>query len=280
MNKLTTILLLSFGLCLSGKLVLADTTNLPPDNDKVVRAGTIVITQNGVPADKPAQAASQSVAEEWVIPILRLIVWPGLVAAVIWFYRKEIRSKLANVTTVKGGKNVSVEFAPAMSEQQKASAGTPNKPEITGNHQEFEKVKAEASSSSLVKQRAAQILENLQKANFTDPQKMELGAVVVAGLQVENHFWKAFNFIFGTQIALLQELNSRPLPEQAVQTYFEGVKARFPDVYSSATRDGYLAFLLNYGLIQIIEGQYAITEQGREFLVWMARSQLSPNKPL
>ena len=280
MNKLTTILLLSFGLCLPGKLVLADTTNLPTDNEKVVRAGTIVITQNGVPAAKPAQDAGQSVAEEWVIPILRLIIWPGLVAAVIWFYRKEIRGKLANVTSVKGGENVSVEFAPAMSEQQKASAGTPNKPEITGNHQEFEKVKAEASSSSLVKQRAAQLLENLQKATFTDPQKMELGALVVAGLQVENYFWKAYNFIFGTQIALLQELNSRPLPEQAVQAYFEGVKARFPDVYSTATRDGYLAFLVNYGLIQTIEGQSAITEQGRECLVWLAKSQLSPNKPL
>lgn len=280
MNKLTTILLLSVGLFLSGNLILADTTNLPADSEKVVRAGTIVITQNGVPAAKPAQDAEQSVAEEWVIPILRLIVWPGLVASVIWFYRKEIRTKLANVTSVKGGENVSVDFAPAMSEQQKASAGTPNKPEITGNHQEFEKVKAEASSSPLVRQRAAQILENLQKANFTDPQKMDLGAFVVAGLQVENHFWKAYNFIFGTQIALLQELNSRPLPEQAVQAYFDGVKARFPDVYSSATRDGYLAFLLNYGLIQIIEGQFAITEQGREFLVWLAKSQLSPNKPL
>jgi hypothetical protein len=67
----------------------------------------------------------------------------------------------------------------------------------------------------LVKQRAAQLLENLQQANFADPQKMELGALVVADLQAANHFWEAYNFIFGTQIALLQELNSRPLPEQA-----------------------------------------------------------------
>lgn len=173
---------------------------------------------------------------------------------------------------------MSAEFAPTIGEQQKASAGKKNEPEIAGSHQEFEKVKAEASSSALVKQRAAQILENLQNLKFTESQKMELGSLVVAGLQAENHFWKAYNFIFGTQIALLQELNSRALPEQAVQGYFDGVKGRFPDVYSSATREGYLSFLLNYELIDIVGGQYAITEQGREFLVWMARSQLSPNK--
>lgn len=280
MKKLAIILLLLFVTAVCVVTSAAEITNVPPDSEKSIRAGAIIVTQNGFPPSSVNEHSSNSLAGEWVIPILKLIVWPVLIASVIVFFRKEIRAKLKQVTTVKGGEHVAVEFSPDVREQQKASAPNPSAPGITGNNEEFEKLKAQAATSLIVKNLADEILQNLGKTNLTDPQKMELGALTVAALRIDGFFWRAYTLIFGTQITLLQELNSRNLSEQEIQTYFNGVKARFPEAYASWTHQTYLEFLKNFALIQIVGGICTITEHGREFLVWMAKNQVSPNKGL
>ena len=275
MIKLWIILLLSLSVQTRGSSQTL-TTNTIAIADKPGAVGPIFITQHGSPTRDSAQ--SESAASHWVVPILQLLVWPGLIAWGVWFLRKEIRGKLSSVIAVKGGQNLAVEFSSEVREQQKASASGPNTAEMSGNTEEFEKLKAQSSTSAIVTYDAKQIMEHLGKSKFAEAQKVELGALAYAALRLENYFWRVYNFIFGTQIALLQELNSRNMSEQEIHNYFEGVKSRFPAVYASWTLPGYLEFLKNFGLLQINGGEYSITEHGREFLVWLTRSQVAPSK--
>ena len=238
--------------------------------------GSIVINQNGSP---PHETPPPNSAGTWVVPILQIVAWPALVAWGLWFFRKEIRGKVKNVVALKGGENMSVEFATEAREQQKASANVPAEKPVATNDEEFEKIKAEASTVALVPARAATILKNLQESHFTEKQQIELGALIVAGLQADVFFWRTYNFIFGSQIVLLQELNSRPLASGAIRAHFEGVKVKHPETFASWTWEGYLEFLKNFSLIQLADEQWIITELGRAFLVWLPKNQLSPNKP-
>jgi hypothetical protein len=210
-------------------LAATSVTNATSAVEKSGSLGTIIITQNGSPTSSTDKPSSNSVPTEWVLPILKLIIWPSLIAGVIWGFRKEISKKLANVASVKGGKDIAVEFTPDLREQQKASAPTPSTTEIAGNNQEFTKLKTEASTSGIVRSLAAQIQQNLGTSHFTDAEKIELGALIVAGLRIDGMFWRTYTLIFGTQVALLQELNSRTLAEHEIQTYFTGVQSRFPE---------------------------------------------------
>src|ERR1051325_223805 len=115
--KTLTLLLLAFTLQLPAGAHAAEATNAPLDNEKSVRAGTIIVTQNGYPLSAATSVNRGTVAEEWMIPVLKLIIWPSLIASVVWFFRKEIRHKLLQVTTARAGQNLAVEFAPDMREQ-------------------------------------------------------------------------------------------------------------------------------------------------------------------
>jgi len=257
-----------------------ENTNAPINEERTVRVGSIVINNGYHPAESIKEQTDSSVASEWVIPILKIIAWPGLVAVLVYLFRKEIKSKVKTVSTVKGGEHVAVEFSPDTRDQQNVPAHNPSSPEIANGNEEFHKLKAQAETSLAVVNLASQIRQNLAKTNLTEQQKIELGALTVAQLRLEAFFWRAYTLIFGTQIALLYELNARNLTEQEIQTYVSSVKEKFPEAYATWSHHTYIEFLKNFEMIQVAGGVFSITEYGKEFLIWIARNQLSPNKNL
>jgi hypothetical protein len=279
MKKLLIVLTLLLGIQAYAASGALTATNVLSE-EKPGGIGTIIITQNGTSTDQNNSQTKNSIADEWVVPILKLIIWPTLIALLVLLFQKEIRAKIHDVQSFKGGKDVAVEFSPQVREQQKATGSSPSSTGIVGKNEEFQKLKAQASTSAAVRHLAEQISQNLNASNFSEAEKFELGVLTVAGLRIENYFLRVYNFIFGSQIILLQEFNSRNLTEVEIQNYFEGVKTRFPAAFSTWTHRGYLEFLKNFGLIQEVAGQFSITEYGREFLFWMTQNKFTPNKAL
>jgi hypothetical protein len=91
----------------------------------------------------------------------------------------------------------------------------------------------------------------------------------LAGLSIAQSFEAAYSYIWGSQLAVLQFLNSAGAAGVAVdqiQPWYQSAASQSPDLYASYTFDQWLGYLESHSLIRRAAGAVAITLEGREFL--------------
>ena len=97
------------------------------------------------------------------------------------------------------------------------------------------------------------------------------------------NFEQIHNFIFGSQIFLLKELNEvagQGKPEEVIDAYYQHIQERFSEEFGSWTLKQYLAFLLGRSLITVAHNTYHITNLGVEYLTWIVRNGRRQDNPL
>lgn len=88
-----------------------------------------------------------------------------------------------------------------------------------------------------------------------------------SGLLIGGLFERTYNFIFGSQILLLERLNSGPLTMDNLKEFHERARAAFPDIYKNYTFEQWLNFLESFALIaRTQDGMFTITHRARGFL--------------
>ena len=105
----------------------------------------------------------------------------------------------------------------------------------------------------------------------------------LAAAQVGLEFEQIQNLIFGSQIYLLKKLNQVTGQGQSlalIESHFEHVQKMFNDSFADWTVGKYLHFLFERQLIVLQDGRYHITNLGKEYLVWMARTGRAENNAL
>jgi len=105
----------------------------------------------------------------------------------------------------------------------------------------------------------------------------------LAGTQLLLSFEQIHNLIFGSQIFLLKKLNEvagQGRPVAFVNGHIDQVKSIYPSAFGEWSYDKYLEFLYNRLLIVRKEDQIHITNNGVEYLTWVARNGRSENNSL
>lgn len=105
----------------------------------------------------------------------------------------------------------------------------------------------------------------------------------LAAAKVGLEFEQIQNLIFGSQIYLLKKLNQVTGQGQSlalIESHFEHVQKMFNDSFADWTLEKYLHFLFERQLIVLQDGRYHITNLGKEYLVWMARTGRAENNAL
>jgi hypothetical protein len=82
-------------------------------------------------------------------------------------------------------------------------------------------------------------------------------------------FERAYVLIFGSQLWLLQALNSAVRTKQEILPIYTNAKAAAPQLYSQYSFEQWLNFLVSQSLILINGETVAITVRGREFLKYL-----------
>lgn len=92
--------------------------------------------------------------------------------------------------------------------------------------------------------------------------------------QILFYFEQINNVIWGTQIQLLEELNTKPVGETKddLKRFYEYGASLYPTTYEKYAFENYLSYLIVSQLITEKEGRYFITQLGREFLVYLVSS--------
>ena len=153
----------------------------------------------------------------------------------------------------------SAEFDPSPQQQ-----GSEEKPLLTANMPPAELPAPE----SLAGRYETPIREWLQKI----PQSEREAQLVrsLGGWQVGWHF-ESVNFsILGSQLAVLQAINTQTLTQVQVRGFYDHASRAFPDYYQNYGFDPWFAWLTHFAKFVSMEGEVAsITEDGREFLKYI-----------
>lgn len=137
----------------------------------------------------------------------------------------------------------------------------------------------------LIKEQVDLIKQSLDEKELTyDSATEEVLIKHLAGTQIALQFEVTHNVIFGSQLALLKELNSiKPdgLPKRDVELYISNVFKQFPGSFKDWNYDNYLHFLFSHVLILITqEDKIHITQRGVEYLSWIVRNGKREDNPL
>ena len=125
--------------------------------------------------------------------------------------------------------------------------------------------------------------ELTNKGLNTDGDTVKILIRHLAGTQLLLSFEQIHNFIFGSQIFLLKKLNEvagQGRPVAFVNGHIGHVKSIYSSAFGEWSYDQYLEFLYNRLLIVRQEDQIHITNNGVEYLTWVARNGRSENNPL
>jgi len=94
----------------------------------------------------------------------------------------------------------------------------------------------------------------------------------LAGLMVVMMFERVYSLIWGSQIGVLQFLNSAGpagVSAEFLRPWFDQAVAREPDAYAGDTLERWLSFLESNALISRQGSNWVITLEGREFLKYI-----------
>lgn len=93
------------------------------------------------------------------------------------------------------------------------------------------------------------------------------------------HFDTIYNSIFGSQIRLLEDLNTlRPSTKETLSHYYQSAKLNNPSFFENYAYEDYLDFLANFNLIIKEDGIYQITILGVDFLKYLTESNKDVKK--
>lgn len=203
---------------------------------------------------------------ENLIKIIGLFAWP-LVALIggifiFIFFRKEVSSFINRIRSVGKG---SIETTSGAREEAAAKTGNTARREFMENPQ-----------SVVLSEQEQRIKADLISRGLESNNKDTIDVLVreLAQTQLDNAFLDTYYLIYGSELRLLQHLNSitgAAYTDGQLSRYVDVVRAQFPNRPNIESRESFMSVLVVSNLVTRNDNGYFITELGREFLAWIVR---------
>jgi predicted transcriptional regulator len=207
----------------------------------------------------------------------KVLSWPVMTLVTILLFRKPLLDLLNRLSTLKVGKDLFCIDAPLPTIQSEKSADTGLESKTSLIEQ------AKYGESPIVHRYEELIQQDLKKLQL-DVNPQEAVNILVRHLalaQLLNRAEVIYRTIFGSQIALLKQLNIiGSMAREQVESFYNIAKAQFSLLYDTYSFDEYLHFLEAFNLIQTNDNKkYIITDEGKAFLQWMIGVGANEIKP-
>jgi hypothetical protein len=105
-----------------------------------------------------------------------------------------------------------------------------------------------------------------------DPQQaVRVLIALTASASIGDEFERLYNIVWGSQLRILQALNSAPqsTPVELLRPIYDEAAAVYPAMYRDYAFEAYIAFMLTTEIIAVNEGKASITLKGRTFLTYL-----------
>ncbi|SDP96120.1 hypothetical protein SAMN05428975_4155 [Mucilaginibacter sp. OK268] len=208
-----------------------------------------------------------------IYDLIKVGIIPFIVLVIVLIFRKQIIGLFGRI---KGGKILGneVEFIPNAQNQQ-----TLQKDNIPITN--IDKVFAAYSKENLSDFRELVLAETEFDKLQSDTQKVEHLIKYSTFIYMRFHFELIYKNIFGSQIQLLQVLNSvKWETTENIEVHYKLTSLKNQTAYDNFSFDEYLKFLINFNLIGKDEDRFFITFKGLDFLRFLIDTNKNPFLPL
>ena len=140
----------------------------------------------------------------------------------------------------------------------------------------------DSASSPLLRERENFIRDALKARGISNEQEaVKILTRALAGSQLTVQWEQIEKVIFGSQVAILVEMNTRPagLSLEALHKVYDAVAKQFPSTYEGYTFEQYIGYLDAVRLIVKGGDGYQITLEGKEFMVWLVQTGKTYQRP-
>lgn len=202
------------------------------------------------------------------IGLVDSLKWPVLILVVIIILIKPIKSLINRVTKVGyGDKTLEVNQQTATQKLEKQENSLVDR--VIGLFR--------PESIEMFANIAAQDTE-LEKLE-TDKDKIERLKKYSTMLRIMRQFDLIYYSIFGSQIRILEKLNTlQPSTKDSLKIFYEHSKNSNPNFFENYSFDDYLNFLFSFNLIIENDGAIRITILGVDFLKYLSETNKDVNK--
>lgn len=191
---------------------------------------------------------------EWartLFDLLKGVAWPLMLGFVVWQFRNELRERIKFLISVGPG---GAGFQPP----PQPVAASP----IEGLSPPEHALRSAQALSRRIEEEARQLPEEERIRNLS---------IALAVAKFERVFEQIFSSIFGSQIQFLRHLVTvESISAVDADSYFkENLVVLSPDLYSEIGFIGWSRYLFTHQLIKMEGTQLAITQLGRDFLLFV-----------
>jgi hypothetical protein len=203
-----------------------------------------------------------------IIELAKALAWPAVVGGGLWYFRDAIIANLPRVTRVGP---VTLDPPPTQ---------TPPLIADSGSNEAIKRIEVLVPPELLAESRKvveANVPRNAQGEKITEVQYLTTLAAILTIIAL---FEKAYGTIWGSQLQLLQSLNSSPQSIESARTFYDRAAQDFPAAYQHYSFEQWIGFLVESVLItKGSDNQFSITLRGRGFLRFIVDSGYSFAKP-
>ncbi len=230
-------------------------------------------------------------ATDQFIAFVNVVIWPALIAGVVWYFRKEIKSKFPVMTkaSLAGFEFVAHQtpsqpteiVTEAVTETPTSIGVRKSPPAITapgippsqsGLQQFISTLTAKFPKEQL--DLVMQFTRNglLSAYQIHDPTELSEALLhYCAALTVVVSYERNFRAMFGSQVQLLMQMNTdNGLEPSAVKAIYDAAKSQYPDFYRTFAFETWIWFVRQADLVTVAaNGNYALTASGRGFVKYL-----------
>lgn len=200
--------------------------------------------------------------QKTILEIINIFKWPLLVFIIVLLFLKPLKALINRITNIGYG-DKSIQASNQIAADEEAT-------------REWSRVER---ALGLFRPETIEMFENAVKKETsyedlpTAQEKIERLKNYSVILYVIKHFESIYSSIFGSQIRILEKLNTlNPETTESLKVFYDNAKERYPDFYEDYTYEQYLNFLFSFNLIREDEGKVSLTILGIDFLKYLAET--------
>ena len=199
---------------------------------------------------------------EWfktVFDLLKGIAWPLAILLVVFMFRRELRERIKDI--------VSVGPSGAVLQPSRQAGEAPPPSGLA----EVKRADEAETKHSLATVQALIAKINEQLISIPNEERIQRLVFSLAEAQIERQFEFIWGIIFGSQIAALRRLQQLgSISIEDTKKYFEeDVRPIDPELYAKFDFNQWSRFLLEQQLVVVDDSRVSLTDNGRDFLVFI-----------
>lgn len=211
-----------------------------------------------------------------IMELCKILIWPLVTIIIVFILRKTIINLINRINKIGFG-GIAAEASRQKEEIDRVLPEQGQK--ISGKNELVEKGLGIYSEYTL--ERASVVVDEESKVQTFDRSEDKINILYKysQALYLLLNFERTYNTIFGSQLYLLERVNTHTESKESLKNFYDIAVKSYPEFYANYPYEQYLNFLINRDLIIFDEnGNCSITWLGRDFLKFLVETGRTINK--